>query len=146
MVAVAWRPAAVPLPPEAVVARGDAARRLAQRVLNDAAVRESLRGVCAPGVLVLLGRAEHLPFVDGVTYVGRPFAEAGVLWPTALEPSVDARLVERAAVLRAARVAAPWVWVPVGEPLWCSVARAEKVGPAALAAFVEAEAARGTSA
>lgn len=94
-----WRPREPPLPAEAAAAEGDAARAMATRLLArapDALAR--LRGVAAGRVLVVLGPAEDLPWVEGTRYLGRdPLAPS--LWlPTTHAPAVSVALLERAFV------------------------------------------------
>lgn len=85
---------AVPLEPCAVVAEGEVALRLAQRLGRE--VGAPLRVVTSSTLLVALGPAEALPWVDGVRYLG---AEAGcpsLLLPTTWETSVPVLLADRA--------------------------------------------------
>lgn len=82
---VGWLPRPVPLPASGVAAIGDVARRLAERVLEGPL--DGLSGVAGPGVLVLLGERDSLPWVDGVVYIGR---EAAVWMPVHLAPDLDA--------------------------------------------------------
>ena len=49
----------------------------------------------APGLLVILGEEKRLPWVDGVVYLGRDSQSPSLLFPTNLEPSVPAALLER---------------------------------------------------
>lgn len=49
----------------------------------------------APGLLVLLGEEKHLPWVDGVVYLGHDSESPFLLFPTNLEPSVPAALLAR---------------------------------------------------
>src|SRR5579871_6188987 len=113
---VAFRPRAVPLAPVAVAARGEAAAALASRLARrDDAALGRLSGVSAPGLLLVIGAVEELPWVDGVVYLGRDPAAPSLLLPTALEPDVPAPLFERA-VLARARSAAPPIAVLVDPP------------------------------
>ena len=54
-----------------------------------------------PDVLVLLGDAESLPWVDGVVYLGRDTEAPSLLLPCTLAPSFAPALLERALVARA---------------------------------------------
>lgn len=119
---LATRTRAEPLPPSGAVAEGDAARRLARRLLalEDAALAR-LAGVAAPGLLAVAGVGEDLPWVDGVAYVGRDPAAPSLLLPTATEPAAPAALLERALVASApgaplplAVLEAPLRLVPLG--------------------------------
>lgn len=71
------------------------AKRLMARAPADLA---RLRGVASTSVLVVLGEADDLPWVEGASYLGRdPIAPS--LWlPTTRAPSVSAALLERALV------------------------------------------------
>jgi hypothetical protein len=90
---VTWTPRDPPLSVRAVAAVGPAARALADRLaaLDDAALG-ALAAVASTRagdeVLVVLGAAETLPWVDGVAYLGRDDAAPELLLPTALAPSV----------------------------------------------------------
>jgi hypothetical protein len=53
------------------------------------------KAVGAPGLLVVLGEEKHLPWVDGVVYLGHDPQSRSLLFPTNLEPSVPAALLER---------------------------------------------------
>ena len=142
---VAWRPRDAPLVARAVAAVGAAARALAARLaaLDDAALGAlaAVAGGDAAGeagreVLVVLGEAAALPWVDGEVYHGRDDAAPELLLPTALAPSVPPgvlALAIRAAVScpgPVAVLAAPPRLVP------CGVARAIDRGR--LAAWREA--------
>jgi len=120
------RPRAEPLAPCAAAAEGAAAAALVRALLRrDDAALAGLSGVAAPGLLVVTGPAEALPWADGVRYLGRDPAAPALLLPTALEPEAPAALVERALLAAAGpadRVAAPFAvldgplrLVPLGE-------------------------------
>ena len=101
LIEVRWRPRREPLAPVGAAARGAAAARLARRLLEeDDDQLAELKGVGGQGVLVILGAAERLPWVEGVTYLGRDERAPALLLPTALEPSAPAALVERAFAAR----------------------------------------------
>lgn len=100
---VHWFPRAQPLEPVAVAAAGDAARKLAERLWAGTDERlDALSGVASPDWMVLLGDAASLPWVDGVTYLGRDPGAPRLLLPTLLQPNVRPELLERA-LLRLAR-------------------------------------------
>jgi hypothetical protein len=81
---------------------GAVALALARRVLAaDEAGLSAWSGVAGPGVLVLLGEADTLPWVDGAVYLGRDSAAPALLLPCALAPSVAPALLERALLARA---------------------------------------------
>ena len=101
LIEVEWRPRREPLAPIGAAARGAAAARLAHRLLEtDDDVLAELKGVGGRGVLVILGAAERLPWVEGITYLGRDEQAPALLMPTALEPSASSPLLARAFAAR----------------------------------------------
>jgi hypothetical protein len=92
---VTWRPRFAPLAPLGVAARGTAATSLAHRLLRDPDSLSLFKAVGAPGLLVILGEDQRLPWVDGVVYLGHDKQSPSLLFPTNLEPSVPAALLER---------------------------------------------------
>lgn len=91
----------LPLSPAAAAGVGEAARRLGERLLEgEDRQLAALRGVAGDDVLVVLGEAESLPWVDGIAYLGVDPSAPRLLLPTALEPDVPASLLERALVGR----------------------------------------------
>jgi hypothetical protein len=134
---VAFRPRAEPLAPLAAAARGPAALALAARLLaRDDAALEALHGVSGPGLLVVVGDRERLPWVDGVVYLGRDPAAPSLLLPTALEPDVPAPLLERA-VLARGRLAAP-IALLIDPPALVAAGGARPIRRAELSAWAEA--------
>ena len=105
LVPIAWRLRATPLAPAAVVARGEAARRLAARVSEAALAR--LAGVAGPSVLLFTGPAEELPWVDGALYLGVDPAAPGLLLPCNHQADVPAALLEKALERRAGAAPLP---------------------------------------
>lgn len=102
LIPVTWRPRPAPLDPVGLAVRGEAARMLARRLLaRDDEALARLAGVAAPGLLVVLGDAADLPWVDGAVYLGRDADAPSLLLPTAREPSAPLPLVERALLARA---------------------------------------------
>ena len=102
VLSVRWRARAQALPALAVVGEGEVALRLARHVLAAAPERfVHWTGVAGPGVLVLLGDTETLPWVDGVGYLGREEHAPALLLPCTLAPDVAPALLERALVARA---------------------------------------------
>jgi hypothetical protein len=93
---VTWRPRFTPLVPAGVAARGTAAASLAHRLLRDPESLSHYKGVAAPGLLVVLGEEKHLPWADGVVYLGSDSEAPSLLFPTNLEPSVPAALLQQA--------------------------------------------------
>jgi hypothetical protein len=113
---VALAPRRDPLAPRAVVGVGEVAARLARRAMAlPAAALARLSGVGSPGICVLLGDADALPWVDGVTYLGRDPEAPSLLLPTTLAPTVPAHLVERALLAKAGAIATPLAVVPRAE-------------------------------
>ena len=49
----------------------------------------------APGLLVILGEEERLPWVNGIIYLGHDPQSPSLFFPTTVEPSVPAALLER---------------------------------------------------
>ncbi|MCY1082603.1 bpX5 domain-containing protein [Archangium lansingense] len=97
-----WSPRTSPLTALAVAGVGPVALALARRVLEaDDAALARWSGVAGPGVLVLLGDTESLPWVDGLVYLGRDTAAPSLLLPCTLAPDVAPALLERALVARA---------------------------------------------
>lgn len=90
-----WRPRFTPLVPVGVAARGAAATRLAHRLLHDPDSLSHYKAVGAPGLLIVLGEEQWLPWVDGVVYLGQDPQSPSLLFPTNLEPSVPAALLQR---------------------------------------------------
>jgi hypothetical protein len=114
--ALTFHPRPTPLVPEATLAEGSAARRLARRLLClEDGVLAQLSGVCAPEVLDVLGAEADLPWVDGVRYLGRDPSAQALFLPTALAPAVPLSLLERALLAAAAAGGAPLALLP--EPL-----------------------------
>ncbi len=107
-IAVTWSPRPQPLRPCAAWARGEAARRLARRLLatNDETL-ERLRGVAGSDLLLVLGDEENLPWVDGIGYLGTSAEATALLLPTQLAPSVPEDLFERAVLARTEPGASP---------------------------------------
>lgn len=103
---VGWTLREPPLAAVAVVARGDVARRLVDRLLaEDDAALAGLQGVAGPGIVVVSGPS--LPWVDGVSYLGRD-PEAPALWlPTTRRPSVPVDWLQGAVLRRCAEGASP---------------------------------------
>jgi hypothetical protein len=91
-----------------VAATGEVARALARKLLarEDGALAR-LRGVAGPELLVLLGEAEALPWVDGVVYLGRDEQAPSLLLPSNRAPAVPPALLERALLARAGAGDAP---------------------------------------
>jgi MoxR-vWA-beta-propeller ternary system domain bpX5 len=102
LVPIAWRPRTVPLEAVGVAARGEAARALLLRLLarSDEDLAR-LSGVAGQDLILLLGDAALLPWVEGAAYLGRDPQAPSLLLPTNREPTVPLPLLERALVIRA---------------------------------------------
>jgi hypothetical protein len=140
---VAWTPRDAPLAARAVAAFGAPARALAGRLaaLDDAALGAlaAVAGGAARDVLVVLGEAAALPWVDGVVYLGRDDAAPELLLPTALAPSVPPGVLAVAIRAIRAAVSVPGPIAVLAAPprlVPCGVARAIDRGR--LAAWREA--------
>jgi hypothetical protein len=133
LISVQWRPRPAPLEPVAMAVRGKAAGVLAERLLaRDDEALARLSGVAAPGLLVVLGDAGELPWVDGAVYLGRDAEAPALLLPTTHEPSLPLPLVERALLARSAGSAGvSWTSPPyavlVNPPLLASVQAARPI-------------------
>lgn len=126
LVPIAWRPRPVPLEPVGVAARGEAARALVRRLLarSDEDLAR-LTGVAGQDLILLLGDAALLPWVEGASYLGRDAQAPSLLLPTNREPTVPLPLLERALVARAGhRKAEPPLAVLLDPPLLASALEA----------------------
>ncbi len=94
---VGWASREPPLRPVAALARGEAARRLARRLRarGDEALA-GREGVGGDGLLLVLG---PVPWVDGLSWLGRDPSAPALLLPTTSRPDVPADLLQ-SAVLR----------------------------------------------
>jgi hypothetical protein len=99
---LAWRERAHGLAPAGLVAGGVALPALLRELgRRDAASLPGLSVLATPSLLVLLGDAERLPWVDGVAYCA-PEPEAPGLWlPTRLAPNLPPDLLHAALRRRA---------------------------------------------
>lgn len=112
MVTIVWRPRADPLAPAGLVA-GGAVMHAVLRALAQGA-HTALSVVATRDLLVVLGPAPDLPWVDGVRYCA-PAPDAPGLWlPTPWMPDLPADLVH-AALRRRAPHAALLLW---NDPDW----------------------------
>lgn len=122
-----------------MAARGEAARALARRLLvRDDEALARLSGVAGPELLVVLGVAADLPWVDGAVYLGRDADAPALLLPTTREPSVPPVLAERALVAWAQALnAAPPLAVLLDPPLLASTQAARPILRATLQSWLE---------
>jgi len=132
-----WTPRHRPLSVRAVIASGAAAKALARRVaaLDDDAMR-SLTAVAGDDVFVVLGESSTLPWIDGVTYLGRDDAAPDLLLPTAVAPTIPAAVLAAAVRKLVPRMAPVAVQPSPARLIPCGAARAIDRGR--LAAWLEA--------
>lgn len=110
---VLWSQRASPLRPLGLIAVGPSARALAGRLLrrgDEELLR--LRGVGGPQALVVLGAEPDLPWVNGVTYLGRDERAPALLVPTQLEPDVALPLYQLALLRECAAPPGPVAFLP----------------------------------
>ncbi len=94
---VAFVPRTLPLSPVAAAGAGPVALRLGERLLAmEDRHLAALRGAAGADVLVILGEAESLPWVEGIAYLGHDSSAPRLLLPTTLAPDVPAAVFERA--------------------------------------------------
>ena len=80
-----WPRREPPLAPRGAVAFGDAARRLAARLLEEEdEALAGLEGACAEGLIVIRGPESALPWVDRVVYFGAEPEAPELFVPTTL--------------------------------------------------------------
>ena len=133
---VAWRVRDEPLEPCAAAAHGDAAFALAARLLDcDDERLAALRGVAGASLLVVLGDASALPWIDGVEYLGRDASAPSLLLPATRTPSMAVQLFERAVLARSGKPAP----IAVSARFVASVASARPIVRSRLVAWTERE-------
>jgi len=139
LIALTWRPRTTPLDPLGMAVRGDAVRALAKRLLaRDDEALARLSGVASPGLLVVLGEAADLPWVDGAVYLGRDADAPSLFLPTSREPTAPLPLVERALLARARTSGtSPPYAVLVDPPLLASTQAARPIVRPVLQAWLE---------
>jgi MoxR-vWA-beta-propeller ternary system domain bpX5 len=85
--------------PAAVAAFGTVAKDLARKLLaSEEAKWESWKGVATSDTIVLLGEAESLPWVDGVSYLASDERAPHLLLPTNRDPNVPLDLLQQALI------------------------------------------------
>lgn len=95
-----WSPRDCALSPVAVAGRGEVSVRLAQRLLQmDDESLAQLEGVAGKQLIVVQGKSDLLPWVEGVQYLGVDPGTPSVLFPTNYQPSLPPELL--AGALRA---------------------------------------------
>ncbi len=134
-----WFPRERPLLPCAVAAHGEAAQRLARRLLEyGEAELEQLQGVAEWGILLIRGDMAMLPWAEGVIYMGQDAEAPALLLPTALRPDFPVALLERALRAQFPTVAPPLAVLP-GTLQVVSMAGARTVARARLQAWLEGQ-------
>lgn len=94
---IRWTPRDCPLMPVAVAGQGETSLRLARRLLQlDDESLGQLEGVAGRQVIVVQGRSDLLPWVDGVQYLGVDSVAPSVLFPTNYQPSLPQELLASA--------------------------------------------------
>ena len=133
---VTFCPREDPLDPVCVVGIGAVGRALARvvraRISHDG---ERLSGMVARDIVLFMGEAGRLPWVDGVLYLGRDPRAPRLLLPTQQGPSVPIDAFERAIRRRAPHLAGPLA-ILLEPARILSVAEARPVDPATLDAFL----------
>lgn len=138
-IAIEWQTSDTPLVAEAVLARGEVAKRLAMRVLaNDDATLAKLRGVAADGLLVIAGATDDLPWIDGVMYLGRSNDAPQLYLPTTRVPRLGAAMLARAVVRRARELDPPFALID-DPPLIVSLSARAAIDRSRLEAWLEAQ-------
>ena len=130
---VTFVPRRLPLSPSAAAGVGPVATRLGERLLDlDESHLARLRGVTGEDVLVILGEAESLPWVEEIAYLGVDPSAPRLLLPTAEAPDVPAALLEKALFSRVREQTGPLavlstrLLVPVGAALTIQRASLER--------------------
>jgi hypothetical protein len=136
LIEVAWRPRLIPLPPVGAVAQGSAAIKLAHRLLQAPDELPKFKGVSAPGLLVILGEETLLPWVDGVSYLGRDSQSPSLFLPTNFEPTVPLSLLERSLLIKHTNIS-PCA-VILNPPLLIPLSEARPLAREALVKWLEA--------
>jgi hypothetical protein len=94
---IRWTPRDCPLMPVAVGGQGETSLRLARRLLQlEDEFLGQLEGVAGRQVIVVQGRSDLLPWVDGVQYLGVDSVAPSVLFPTNYQPSLPQELLANA--------------------------------------------------
>lgn len=138
---VSWQTRTIPLEPCGAWAMNETAVALAERL---AAVPDAeLRGVAGDAVLVVLGPATKLPWVDGIAYLGRDEAASSLLLPTYLQPNVHVGLLESALQSEERGALAVLLGAADAEPALVPLVAARPFDPERLTAW--AQSLRGTS-
>jgi hypothetical protein len=132
-----WRPRETPLTAVGAAATDAASERLARRLLRHPQSLADCRLVAGGGILIVLAPFEHLPWVEGVVYLGRDDRAPSLLLPTNLAPDAPLPLVEQALLRRAGRADLPLAVLP-GVSLLAFTGLARAAAAVDLEAWLEA--------
>ena len=123
--------------PCGVAVRDHAARILARRLLTRPSEELArLQGVHAPGLLLVLGEARDLPWVDGSVYLGREAGANRLLIPTTLACSLSLSLLERALCRQVEAWQLPLALLPAWNRI-ISLGAARVIAPETLTRWLE---------
>jgi len=116
-----WSPRECALSPLAVAGQGEASLRLARRLLQmDDGTLDQLQGVAGKQLIVVQGKSDLLPWVEGVQYLGVDPSTPSVLLPTNYQPCLPPELLAGALRAKAdtqeliALLLQPMLVVPMG--------------------------------
>ncbi|MDH5326017.1 MAG: hypothetical protein OEZ68_07460 [Gammaproteobacteria bacterium] len=91
---IEWVAAEQPLEPTVAVANGPVVVALVRRLLSlEEAQLQNYSGVSSDGIMLISG--EHLPWVEGIRYLGRSAMAPNLLLPTSLQCSVPLELLDK---------------------------------------------------
>lgn len=138
MISVNARPRERALTPCAALAWADAVPALLTRLAElDPARLARLRAVHGTRFLLVLGEGDDLPWVDGLTFLGKDEGAPRLLLPTTHAPTVPSALFERAVARHCSELSPPWA-VTLEPPCAFSVSRAEPLSLARVRGLLEA--------
>jgi hypothetical protein len=87
---ITWSPRDCALLPAAVAGQGEISLRLARRLLQmDDETLGQLEGVAGEQLIIVQGKSDLLPWVEGVQYLGVDRGVPTVLFPTNYQPSLS---------------------------------------------------------
>src|SRR4051812_11035522 len=125
MISLTARPREHALTPCAALAWADAVPALLTRLAElDPARLAQLRAVHGSRFLLLLGESDALPWVDGLTFLGKDEGAPRLLLPPTHTPSVPSALFEHALARHCPELSPPWA-VTLDPARVLSVSRAE---------------------
>jgi hypothetical protein len=133
---ITWSPREYALQPVAAAGHGEVSLRLAQRLLQmDDEALGQLQGVAGEHLIVVQGRTDLLPWVQGVQYLGVDPSAPSVLFPTNYQPSFPPELL--ASALRANTGTQELIALLPRPPLMVPMGSARPVSRMTLAAWLE---------